>query len=178
MNVMEAIQMRRSVRAYDQRPVPNEVLGRMQMAVWSAPSACNNQPWHFVFVTDATLRQRVAELASDQLWMADAPVIVAACGVPERAAKHIAGHRSSMEVDVAIALDHLTLAAVEEGLGTCWVGAFRESQVKKLLGIPESFALIALMPLGYPASDDLLHPLSPERRKPPERVFSINRYEP
>jgi nitroreductase len=173
---MEAIQMRRSVRAYDRRPIPADVLERMRTALWAAPSACNNQPWHFILVTDADLRRQVAELANDQMWLADAPVIVAACGLTEHAARQMAGHRNSVEVDVAIALDHLTLAAVAEGLGTCWIGAFQEKLVKKLLGIPENLALIALMPLGYPATDDLLFPLHPRRRKPHAQVFSTDHY--
>jgi nitroreductase len=176
MDVLDAIRTRRSVRSYSRRPIPTDVLERMHEALRSAPSACNFQPWHFVFARDPDLRRQVAAAANDQHWLADAPLIVAACGLPDQAAKKMAGYRSSVEVDVAIALDHLTLAAVAEGLGTCWIAAFDEEQIKRLLGIPAAAKVIALTPLGYPASPDLIGPLQDDRRKPPEEIFSIDRY--
>jgi nitroreductase len=177
MDVHEAINTRRSVRSYDpKRPIPPGVLERMRAALRAAPSACNFQPWHFVLVTDAKLRHELGKIANDQHFIADAPVIVAACGLPVRAAKQMAGHRNSVEVDVAIALDHLTLAAAAEGLGTCWIGAFNEPQAKRLLEVPADVEIVALMPLGYPASADLNHPLEDSRRKPAAEVFSSDRY--
>jgi len=149
MNVLEAITMRRSVRAYSPQPVDALRMQRMKQALRSAPSACNLQPWHFIFVTDADLRQQVAQAANGQAWMAGAPVIVVACGLSEKAYKHMGGHSSSVDVDVAIALDHLTLAAVAERLGTCWIGAFDEAAVKLLLHVPRTVKVVAMTPLGY-----------------------------
>jgi nitroreductase len=148
----------------------------MCQALRFAPSACNFQPWHFVLVTDAELRRQLAQASFDQLWMADAPVTVVGCALPRQAYKHMGGYGNSADVDVAIALDHLTLAAVAEGLGTCWIGAFDEKQVKRLLEIPESVKVVALMPLGYPATPDLNAPLDESRRKPPAEIFSSDRY--
>ena len=74
MDVLEAIAMRRSVRAYSSQPIQPQVMQRIKQALRSAPSACNLQPWHFVFVTDEDLRQRMAQAANGQLWMAGAPV--------------------------------------------------------------------------------------------------------
>ena len=177
MDVFEAIAMRRSVRAYSPQPIHARVMQRMKQALRSAPSACNLQPWHFVFVTDEDLRQRVAQAANGQLWMAGAPVIVVACGLPEKAYQHMGGHGNSVEVDVAIALDHLTLAAVAEGLGTCWIGAFDETAVNLLLHVPRSVKVVAMTPLGYPATPDLNHPLEENRRKSPGEIFSQERYQ-
>lgn len=178
MDVMTAILNRRSVRSYAPRPIPPEVLDRMRTALRAAPSACNLQPWHFIFVSDERLRGRLARAAFDQLWIATAPIIVVACGLPRRAYQHMGGpgRGHSADIDVAIAVDHLTLAAVAEGLGTCWIGAFDEATVKHLLGVPPDAKVVALTPLGYPASPDLNHPLSPDRRRPPAEVFSTDRW--
>ena len=176
MDVVQAIRTRRSVRSYSNRPIPPAVLERMREALRAAPSACNFQPWHFIFVIEAALRRKLAESANDQFWMADAPVIVAACGLPEHAYKHMGGRGNSVDIDVAVAVDHLTLAAVAEGLGTCWVGAFDEPRVKRLLAVPESAKVVALIPLGYPTAPDLNTPLEDTRRKPAAEIFSTDRW--
>jgi nitroreductase len=176
MNVIEAINLRRSVRAYSSRAIPGEVQRRVLDAMRAAPSACNLQPWHFILVSDAELRRRVAAACFDQMWMASAPLTVVGCGLLDQAYKHMGGHGTSVDVDVAIALDHLTLAAVAEGLGTCWIGAFDEPHVKQILGVPRQVKIVALTPLGYPASDDLIAPLERGRRKPLEDIVSTDRW--
>jgi nitroreductase len=149
---------------------------RMRQALRSAPSACNYQPWHFVIVSDEDLRREIAKAANGQLWMAAAPITVVACGLPGQAYKTMGGYGNSVEIDVAIALDHLTLAAVADGLGTCWIGAFAEPQVKRLLGVPRSVKVVAMTPLGYPASADLIRPMEDTQRKPAAEIFSADRY--
>ena len=164
------------MRAYSTQSIPGEVMERMRQALRSAPSACNYQPWHFVFVSDEALRQEVAKAAHGQLWMAAAPITVVACGLAAQAYKKMGGYGNSVDIDVAIALDHLTLAAVAEGLGTCWIGAFEEPSIKHLLGVPAAVKVVAMTPLGYPASEDLNHPLRDTQRKPVPEVFSADRY--
>jgi nitroreductase len=177
MDVHEAINIRRSVRSYDaKRAIPPEVMERLRAALRLAPSACNFQPWHFILVTDPKLRHDLSKIANDQHFIADAALIVVACGLPLQAHKRMAGHRNSVEVDVAIALDHLTLAAVAEGLGTCWIGAFDEQKAKRLLEVPDELEIVALMPVGYPASPDLNHPLDESRRKAEGEIFSTDKY--
>jgi len=176
MDVIEAIRVRRSVREYSGRPIPVDVMERMEEALRLAPSACNYQPWKFVLVTDPSLRAQIAEAANNQRWMAGAPVIVVGVGFPDRAYKRMGGRGNSVDVDVAIALDHLTLAAAAEGLGTCWIGAFDEQEVKGLLNVPAGGKVVALTPLGYPARPDLIHPVEPRKRKPPEDVFVRERF--
>ena len=177
MDVMEAIRTRRSVREYLGEPIPDDVMDRMREALRWAPSACNFQPWRFVLVRDATRRRAVAAACREQMWMAAAPVIVVACGLPAKAYKKMGGQGNSVEIDLAIALDHLTLAAAAEGLGTCWIGAFAEEDVKKLLDVPEDVKVVALTPLSYPARPDLLRPDAPSRRKDEAEVFRVDRYE-
>jgi nitroreductase len=176
MDVHEAIRTRRSIRSYSSKPIPEEVMSKMRQALRYAPSACNYQPWRFILVTDAELRRKLARVALDQMWMADAPVIVVVCALPGQAFKGMGGYGNSADIDAAIALDHLTLAAVAEGLGTCWIGAFDEAGVKKLLGIPEEAKPVVMTPLGYPASADMNHPLDDADRKPASDIFSVDRY--
>lgn len=176
MNVFDAIQTRRSVRSYATKPIPADVMERMRQTLRLAPSACNFQPWHFILVTDASLRREVAQAANGQLWMAEAPVTVVGCGLSERAYKKMGGYGNSVDVDVTIALDHLTLAAIAEGLGTCWIGAFDERKVKSLLRVPHPVKVVAMTPLGYPSKTDLNHPIDESRRKPEADIFSTDYY--
>ncbi len=176
MDVLEAIKTRRSVREYAPTPIPPEVMQRMHDAIRAAPSACNLQPWHFVFVTEHSLRRRIAKTAKDRLWIADAPVIVVACGLPERAYQCMGGHGNSVEIDVAIALDHLTLAAVAEGLGTCWIGAFDERALRRQLLTSGEARVVAIMTLGYPKSPAANRPLTESERKPAHEIFSEDQY--
>ncbi len=176
MNVYEAIRTRRSVRRYSPQPIPEGTLPRLRDALRLAPSACNLQPWRFIFVTDQKLRAELGQAAHQQTFIAQAPLIVVACGFPDRAYKGMGGHGNSVDVDVAIALDHLTLAAVAEGLGTCWIGAFDERAVKRLLGIPQEAKVVAMTPLGFPESSSLIRPVTKGERKTEGEVFSVNRF--
>ncbi len=177
MNIHEVIRNRRSVRKYESTPIEPGVLRRMRDALRLAPSACNFQPWKFIWVQDGDLRRRVAEAANNQEWMADAPCIVVGCGRADDAYKKMGGDGSSIDVDLAIALDHLTLAAAAEGLGTCWIGAFNQAAVKELLSVPLDVKVVALTPLGRPAAPEGLRPVEPSRRKAEDEVFAVDRYD-
>jgi nitroreductase len=172
MNVHEAIQNRRSVREFSTRPIPATSVARLRDALRFAPSACNLQPWQFVLVTAPQLRDEVAKVANEQLFIAKAPLLVVACGFPDQAYQHMGGHGNSIDIDVAIALDHLTLAAVAEGLGTCWIGAFDERKVKTLLRIPTKAKIVAMMPIGFPLSETSIHVIADDARKDEASVFA------
>jgi nitroreductase len=148
MDVFEAIGQRRSVRSYEDRDVEEEKLQQVLEAGRLAPSASNRQEWKFVVVRDEELRQRLVEAANGQGMVGEAPVVIAACAVQH---DHImaCGHPCFL-VDVAIAIDHMTLAARALGLGTCWIGAFNQEKVRAVLGIPDSVEVVELLPLGYP----------------------------
>ena len=176
MDVFEAIKTRRSVRAYSACPIPGVVLERLAQAMRAAPSACNYQPWHFIWVMKEQIRRGIAKAANDKGWLTDAPIIVVACGFPEQAYSRMGGYGNSVDIDVAIAIDHLTLAAVAEGLGTCWTGAFNEARIKELLNIPAAAKVVAMTPLGFPASLDLLYPLADNQRKPLNQILSTDHY--
>lgn len=148
MTVREALETRKSVRSWDDRPVEPEKLERVLEAARLAPSAKNVQEWRFVVVTDAQKRSALGNAAGKQAFVGAAPVVIVACAQTDRRLMSC-GHPAFL-IDVAIAIDHLTLAAVEEGLGTCWIGAFDPQAVRQILGIPTDIEVVELVPLGYP----------------------------
>jgi len=149
MNVLDAIAERYSVRAYEDRPIEDAKLQAVLEAARKAPSGNNRQPWKFVIEREQRTRAKLAEACGGQKFVAQAPVVLVGVGLtPDRIMEcDIPGD----PVDVAIALDHVTLAAVELGLGTCWIGAFDQDAVRDLLDIPRSAKVVGVLPLGYPA---------------------------
>lgn len=165
MEVKEAISKRRSHRKYQPHPIPEEVLSGLFDAMRLAPSGSNRQPWRFIVVTEAELRQQVATACHNQQFIAEAPVVLVACAVPGTS------ERGAL-VNVSIALDHLTLAATEVGLGTCWIGAYSEPDLRAVLQIPDDVRVVMVMPLGYPADEPAARP-----RKPKEEIICYNQWQ-
>jgi nitroreductase len=159
MELYDAIRSRRSVRSYDDRPVPREALGRILEAARQAPSANNTMPWRFVVVTDPAVRTAIADSGVYGKFLVRCPVVIVGCGDAAASPKWYA-------IDTAIALEHMALAAVAEGLGSCWIGSFDEATVRKLLDVPETQRIVSLLALGYPKNkvatdglkDSLIHP--------------------
>ncbi len=148
MDVRKAIQSRRSIREYDSREVEEDKLVKVLESGRLSPSAKNLQERRFVIVRDAKTRKALSEAARNQKFVAEAPVVIAACSVET---KYIMScGQLAYPIDTAIAVDHMTLAAVEEGLGTCWIGAFDEKRVKEILNIPDEVRVVSLLILGYP----------------------------
>jgi len=148
MDVYEAIRRRKSVRSYLDKAVEPDKLERVLEAARLAPSASNRQEWRFVVVTDRDKRHALAEAAAGQRFVGEAPVVIAACAQTDGRVMRCG--LPCYPIDVAICVDHLTLAAAAEGLGTCWIGSFDPAAVRKVLGIPEAVVVVALTPLGYP----------------------------
>jgi nitroreductase len=148
MELMEAIRTRRSIRHYRPEAVERDKLLRVLEAGRLAPSARNEQEWRYIIVEEATMRQKLMQAASNQTFVAEAPVVIVACA--ETDSRMMQCGQLTYPIDVAISLDHITLKAVEEGLGTCWIGAFDADQVKKLLSIPDYILVVELLTLGYP----------------------------
>ena len=149
MSVMEAIRTRKSVRLFLDQPVEQEKLEQLMEAARLAPSASNRQEWRFVIVREPGTRKLLSGIGASQAHVYMAPVVIVACADTDEHLMQCG--QLCYPIDVAVALDHLSLAAVELGLGTCWVGAFDEGKVRQLLGIPAKIRVVALMPLGYPA---------------------------
>jgi nitroreductase len=151
MEFYDVLRKRRSIRKYKKAPVEQDKIDRMLEAVRLAPSAKNIQPWHFLVIKDESVKRALGE-AYPREWFAEAPVLICACGEPAKAWVRRDG-KSYLDVDVAIAFEHLVLAAAAEGLGTCWIGAFDPVRVKLALGLPEGVEPIAMTPLGYAAEE-------------------------
>lgn len=155
MDIYQAMQARYSVRAYQDREVEQEKLDRVLDAGRIAPSARNAQAWKFVVARDGQLRENMAK-AAEQPLLAKAPVVIAAVATdPERIMR--CGIRSA-PIDLAIAIDHMTLAATAEGLGTCWIGSFDQDACCNLLDVPPAAQIIELLVLGYPADEPKAKP--------------------
>ncbi|MCK4624908.1 MAG: nitroreductase family protein [Phycisphaerae bacterium] len=155
MELYEAIKKRYSVRAYQDKPVEQEKLDRIFEAVRQAPSANNRQPWKFVIVREAGIRGKLVGACHDQAFVGEAAVVIAGVGLaPDRT---MACGVPSDPVDLGIAMEHIALAAVDEGLGTCWIGSFDQDQIHELLGIPAEATVIEVMTLGYPAGEPKYH---------------------
>lgn len=149
MDIYEAIKRRYSVRSYRAKAVPEEVLKRVLEAARLAPSASNRQDYKFVVVREAEKRKELARAANYQSFVGEAPVVIVAVSL--NPGRIMSCEVPAYAVDLAIAIDHITLVAVEEGLGTCWIGAFSQEEVKKILDIPEKYKVAALLALGFPA---------------------------
>ncbi len=158
MDFYEVIRTRRSIRSFKPDLIPDEVLNRILEAVRIAPSGSNRQPWKFIVVKDEALKKRLVPACQNQRFIAEAPVIIAACGGNIRWNRGGYMGEMSMLVDVSIAFTHLILAARAEGLGTCWIGAFNNDEVKKVLNIPEDMNVVAVTPLGYPKEEAFTEP--------------------
>jgi nitroreductase len=169
MEIVEAIRSRRSIRNYQDRTVEQEKLIRVLEAGRRAPSARNLQDWKFIVVKDKEKRQKLSEAAKGQAFVAQAPVVIAACGTQTEYIMTCGQY--CYPIDVAIAIDHMSLMATAEGLGTCWIGAFYEDKVKDILGIPEKIRVAVMLTLGYPAESPVARP-----RKKLEEIVAYDRW--
>ena len=170
MDVYTAIKTRKAVRTFEDKDVSEEVMTRMLEATRLAPSASNRQEWRFVVVRDPGTRKQLAHAAGRQKFVGKAPVVIACCAETD-------GHLmpcglASYPIDVAIAIDHLTLCAVAEGLGTCWIGDFNEAQVREILGIPPEIRVVELLTVGYPLDPAPVQ----KRRLPLETIVKYERW--
>ncbi len=142
MDVFEAVQQRRSIRAYLDKPVPQDKLERILEAARLAPSAINREPWHFIAVTDAEKRKALSKGLYAK-FLTQTPLVIVACGDKKASPDWYA-------IDTALAVENLILTATSEGLGTCCVGSFDEKQVAALLKVPDNFEVLLLIGVGYP----------------------------
>ena len=148
MEFYEVVKARRSIRKYQSTAVETEKLDRILEAVRLAPSAANVQPWQLFVVQSAEVKDRLKE-AYSQEWFYTAPLVVVGC-VDTTAAWRRTDGKVYSDVDLAIAMEHLMLAAAAEELGTCWIGAFDPSPVRRILELPPQLEPVAMTPLGYP----------------------------
>jgi nitroreductase len=169
MELKDAILQRKSIRSYENKPVPEDKLNIVLEAARMAPSGANRQPWKFIVVRDNEKRKQLSVASGGQGHVAEAPVVIAAVGtMPENMMVcDVPGY----PVDLSIAVDHMTLAAVDEGLGTCWIGAFNQDKARDTLGVPKNCKIVALLTLGFPRDSG-----RPKERKPLEEIVCYDTY--
>ena len=195
LDVLEAIQTRRSIRKFKTTPLTSEQINNLLEAARLAPSGCNVQPWRFIIVNDTQLRTKLCEASFDQQFIKDAPIVIVCCSdlhswkegkektqellnradinlgekcekaLMEKVEKATANSTHeripSAMLNVAIAIEHIVLTAVELGLGSCWVRLFDEKKVKQILNLPEHIFVVSLLPIGIPDEDPPARPRLP-----------------
>jgi nitroreductase len=179
MDLYQAIQQRCSVRKFEEREIPAEVLQRVFQAAVRAPSWANVQATRWIVVQDAATKARLAETLSpgnpSRAGLANAPVVLALCFLRGRSGFYKGAATTSLGdwgmFDAALAAANLTLAATAEGLGTVHVGALHVELAATILGLPADLQLVELIPLGYPAV-----PVKPTMRLEVDKIFSYDRY--
>jgi nitroreductase len=150
MEFYDVINARYSSRAYRRQAVPEDALQRILEAFATAPTTANRQALGLVVIETAGREDELKRINSAVWFHSQAPLLLAACSIPGKTWKREDGETFA-DVDVAIAMDHLILAATAEGLGTCWVGAFDYAAAREVLGLPEGVEPVAFTPLGFSA---------------------------
>ncbi len=169
MEVFEAMSERKSIRAYKANEVEEEKLTRVLEAARLAPSASNRQEWKFIVVKNEATRKKLAAATYGQRFVGEAPLIIIACATESKAIMTCG--QPAHTVDLSIACTHLILEAWEQGLGTCWLGTFNETEVKEILAIPDPVRVVTMTPLGYPNE-----PGREKTRKTLEQIVCAERY--
>lgn len=169
MQFLELARRRYSVRSYKPEPVEDDKLQRLLEAACLAPTAANRQAFKLLVIRT---KGREAELQRiyHRLWFVQAPLVICACGEPDKAWWRRDGKNYS-DVDVAIVMDHLVMAATDMGLGTCWVATFDPAAAREVLGIPDQAEPIAFTPVGYPADQP-----TPKKRKPVDELVRFEHW--
>jgi nitroreductase len=178
-NILDLIKSRQSDRKYSDRPVEQDKLERIVEAGRMAPSACNAQPWKFIVVTNQDLVVKIAEAASAKLigmnsFVSQAPLILVIVREKPNFSSKVGATLKNKDyslIDIGIAAENICLQAKAEGIGSCIIGWFDESEIRKLLAIPKSKRVELIITLGYSIGDP-----REKRRKPAEETVSYNRY--
>ena len=168
MEIFDLISRRYSVRAYKPDPVEDEKLAKILEAARLAPTASNRQPFQVIVMHTAERKSELGRIYR-QPWFVQPPLILGVCGVASQAWVRSSDHRRYLDVDVAIVMDHMILAATDLGLGTCWIAAFNATAAREALQLPAEIEPLLFSPLGYPADRP-----GPKERKP---LSELVRYE-
>jgi len=165
MSFIDTVLSRRSVRRYEKQDIPKDVLDKILEAGRQAPSAGNKQPWHFIVLSDYDIKEKLSH-GKWNTFVKDSAVTIVGCG-------YIGDEygRKWSTVDISIALQNMVIAAWGLGIGSCWIGDFKEAEVKRLLNIPEDRKVIALVTFGYPAEK-----IESRQKKQMDEIVSYNKF--
>ena len=169
MNFKELCEARYSVRAYKPDSIPADKLEYIKDCVRNAPSAVNKQPWLFRLITSEENRKKL-QACYDREWFAEAPAYILVCKNEVEAWTRRYDNKNHADIDIAIAVEHLCLAATEQGLGTCWVCNFRVQLCKELMELPEGIEPCVIVPIGFPRTEEP----APKNRKPMEDIWTAD----
>jgi nitroreductase len=163
MDFYEVLEARASTRDFTSEDVPADTVSALLEAACKAPTAGNLQPWRFFVARDPLVRRRLSDAAYGQSYVADAPVVIVVCADLDVCAHGYGSRGENLYAiqDTAAAVENILLAAVAEGLGACWVGAFDEERAKAVLGLPPGIRPLAMVPVGHPARSARKAPREP-----------------
>jgi len=165
MSLFDLILSRRSIRSYENKDLPEEVLQQILEAGRQAPSAVNRQPIRFVVVNEHDMMKNLCDNLINR-FVKYAPVAIVGCAD----VKSLLTGKWAV-VDTTIAMQNMVIAAWTLGIGSCWIGACNEEKVKELLKIPDKWKFVALVTFGYPAEQP-----KPRKKKQFEKLFSFNSF--
>lgn len=168
MNTLELIQKRCSIRQYAPTAVEEEKIDYLLEAARLAPSAVNFQPWYFLVVKEDEGRRKLQECYPRE-WFKQVPLLILVCGDHSQSWKRQSDGKDHMDIDVAIATEHICLAAAEQGLGSCWVCNFDTVLCRKHFNLPETVEPVVILAIGYPENPDLFAK-TPKKRKATDEV--------
>jgi nitroreductase len=164
MSTLDVILSRRSIRKYQDKPIPKDVLDKILEAAKQAPSAVNKQPYRFVVVVDPDIKKELKSLLSR--FLDKAPVVIVGCAN----IKALMTGKWAV-IDTSIAFQNMVLAAWSLGVGSCWVGSLNEQKIKELLKVPDKWKIVALVTFGYPDEQP-----KQRKKKPTDELFGINQF--
>lgn len=165
LSLVDIVLSRRSIRSYEKKEIPMDVLNQILEAGRQAPSAANRQPFHFIVVTDENIKKEFSKGLFNR-FIKNAPLIIVGCA---NTSALITGKWAV--VDTTIALQNMVIAAWAVGIGSCWIGDYKEKKVKQTLQIPEKWKVVALVSFGYPDEEP-----KPRKKKPITKLVSFNKF--
>jgi len=170
MDFSELIQRRYSVRAYKPDPVEDGKLAQVLEAARLAPTAANRQPFQVIVIHTAGREAELGRIYGKE-WFTQAPLVLCVCAVLDQGWVRRDDGKRHTDVDAAIVMDHIVLAAADLGLGTCWIAAFNPAAAREVLGLPEGVEPVVFTPLGYPADQP-----NAKKRKPLSELVRYERW--
>ena len=168
MDLLNIVKLRKSERNFSNKKVHRELLLEILEAGRLAPSACNNQPWKFIVVDEPDILQKLHK-AYPRDWFATAQCVIVFCGNSDEAWVRPLDGKNHRDIDVSIAVTHISLMATSKGLGTCWVCNFNPEIVREMLQLPKNLEPVVLLPIGYTIEEIVIEE---KKRKSAEEVVS------
>lgn len=150
MKFLDLAKNRYSSRSYKSTPVEDEKLNYILESGRIAPSAANKQPWHIIVIRDEAVRKKLFG-AYQRDWYIQAPIHIIVCGNHKLSWKRSYDGMDALYIDIGITVDHMTLAATEQGLATCWICNFDPVKCREILQLPADIEPVVILPVGYPA---------------------------